>query len=188
MDELKLVPPMDEPIPSTNATPTTTINMAAKRLRDELEGRTPAERLQIILMEISDESDALKKTRDAGIVDDPSVVSARRVTALKEMGNLIIQLDKLGMDINLEHPIMKVYADYLLDIFIKVLRANGLVQAQVDVILSGLYGELKDWEKEVDARYRAYKRDQMVLQTREDEKKTERKDKEKKQAKLAAVS
>lgn len=188
MDDLKLVPPMDEPIPSVSATPTTTIHMAAKRLRDELDGRSPAERLQIILMEISDESDALKETREHGAVDDPSVVSARRVTALKEMGNLIIQLDKLGMDINLEHPILKVYADYILDIFIKVLKANGFVQAQVDVVLSGLYGEMKDWEKEVDARYRAYRRDQMVIQTREDEKKSERKDQEKKQAKLAAVS
>lgn len=179
-------PPKEES-PSTE-TPTTTAKQAKKKFREQLEDKSPVERLQLIMMEISDESDALREIRETFVGDDASVVSARRVTALKEMGNLILQLDKIGMDINLNHPILGVLMGYLLDKFIQVLRANGLPQSQTDVILSALYADIQGWEKEVDVRYRAHCKEQMMLGDREREKRIEKKGRDKQREQLKAVS
>ena len=188
VDEAVALVTQDPEEKSTSSTPMTTVTQAKKKLREELEGKSPAQRLQLIMMEISDESDALREIRETAQLDDPSIVSARRVTALKEMGNLILQLDKLGMDVNLDHPILQVLTNYLLDAFIRTLRGNGMTQAQSDVILSALYSEIQGWEKEVDVRYRAYCREQMMLDSREKIKKVEKKEKDKQREQLKAVS
>lgn len=138
-----------------------TAEQVEKKLRDELQNMSPPERLQAIMLEISDEADAIKKARQSGAMDDPTVASQRRVVALKEMGNLIVQLEKLGAQVDLSHPICKILMQYMLDLMEKSMLQNGINRSQVDIVFSALLMESKDWEEEVAARYKEYQRERM---------------------------
>lgn len=133
----------------------------AEKLRDKLIHMSPPERLQAIMMEISDEADAIKDARQSGGLDDPTVASQRRVVALKEIGNLIVQLEKLGAQVDLSHPICKILMQYMLDLMEKAMLQNGINRSQVDIVFAALLTESKDWEEEVAARYKTHQKERM---------------------------
>jgi len=159
----------------------------AKRLRDDLVGKTPAEKLQSIMLEIADEADVIRDSRH--LTDDPTIACQRRIVALKEIGNLVVQLDKLGEEIDVNHPILQVYCNYLMDIFQRVMISNGLAQGQIQVIFSSFLSEINGkWQQEVQSRYSMLKREKLLQERQEEAKKAERKSEEKEKEKLAAVA
>lgn len=164
---------------------TNPLTEVATRLRDELKGKSTVEKLQILVLEVADEADAIKKARASGALEDPTVASQRRVVALKEMGNLIVNMEKVSTEVDLKHPVLKVLIDYIFEVVEKALTAHGMPRAQIDAIFTNLFNYFQDWETEVEARFKVKTRDQAF---REDERRKQMHKEDKEAAKLAAVA
>lgn len=127
-------------------------------LREKIQGKSDLQVVQVLLEELADESHELKLYRDkvkemvGDEVPDQSMVSSRRVTALKEMAGLLLERTKLSKKVDLEHPVIKETMNYVFGKLEATLLSNSLPRPQVDVIMSSLAHSLKDWKVAVERR------------------------------------